>query len=78
VGSNRSKNYQSKLYITANFQFIVGGGVNKNPQLTLTIATTQFFGYVVYNTNVGVGIASLAFPTNGDATSGIYASIFKH
>lgn len=59
---------------TANFQFIVGGGLNNSAgaNLTLTTATTVFYGCVVYNTNVGGGLASLVPLVVGDGTSGLY------
>ena len=57
----------------ANFQFIIGGGNQNNPRLILNTAGTQYYGFAVYNTNVGAGLASIVPATLGDATSGLYA-----
>lgn len=59
----------------ANFQFIVGGATTNNPILIINTAGTQFYGFAIYNTNVGGGIASIVPATLGDATSGLYADI---
>jgi len=58
----------------ANFQFIVGGGLNNSAgaNLTLTTAGTVFYGCAVYNTNVAGGTASIVPLVVGDGTSGLY------